>query len=465
MQNITFNPILDTDSYKASHFLQYPPSTTGLFAYLESRGGRFPQTLFFGLQAILKSQLLQTITSEHVAEAAELFAQHGLPFAKPGFDRIVNHHQGHWPVRIRAVPEGTLVPTHNVLMTVESTDPAVPWVVTYLETMILRLWYPVTVATLSFQARQIIETALIQSADDPAFEIPFKLHDFGARGVSSRESAMLGGLAHLVNFQGTDTVAALVAARNYYGCPMAGYSIPAAEHSTMTSWGRSRETEAYQSMLDQFAKPGAILAVVSDSYDIDHAIAHIWGKVLKSKVMESGATIVIRVDSGDPVQQVVSALSKLDNAFGHQLNSKRFKLLNHVRVIQGDGIDLNTIQEILNTVLRAGYSASNVVFGMGGALLQKVNRDTQKFAYKVCEATIDGIRIPIRKEPASDKGKWSKAGRQDLIRNTNGELQTITVPDSLDKSPESALQTVYFYGQFRNEVTLDEIRKRASAYS
>ena len=465
MQNNTFNPILDTDSYKASHFLQYPPSTTGLFAYLESRGGRFPQTLFFGLQAILKSQLLQPITSENISEAAELFAQHGLPFAKAGFERIVNLHQGHWPVKIRAVPEGTLVPTHNVLMTVESTDPALPWIVTYLETMFLRVWYPVTVATLSLNARSLIETALIQSADDPASEIPFKLHDFGARGVSSRESAMLGGMAHLVNFQGTDTVAALVAARNYYGCPMAGYSIPAAEHSTMTSWGRSRETEAYQSMLDHFAKPGSIIAVVSDSYDIDNAIAHIWGQQLKPKVIESGATIVIRVDSGDPVEQVLAALNKLDHAFGHHLNSKGFKLLNHVRVIQGDGIDLNTIQEILDTVLNAGYSASNVVFGMGGALLQKVNRDTQKFAYKVCEATIDGKRIPIRKEPVSDRGKWSKAGRQDLIRNTNGEFQTITVPDTLDQSPESVLQTVYVDGKLQNEATLDEIRKRASFHS
>lgn len=134
-------------------------------------------------------------------------------------------------------------------------------------------------------------------------------------------------------------------------------------------------------------------------------------------------------------------------------------------MIQGDGIDLNTIQEILNTVLRAGYSASNVVFGMGGALLQKVNRDTQKFAYKVCEATIHGKRIPIRKEPASDKGKWSKAGRQDLTRNTSGELQTITVPDSLDQSPESVLQTVYVDGKLQNEASFDEIRKRASGYS
>jgi nicotinamide phosphoribosyltransferase len=157
--------------------------------------------------------------------------------------------------------------------------------------MLLRVWYTTTVATLSWHARQAIQAALAQSADDPAAELPFKLHDFGARGVSSRESAMLGGLAHLVNFQGTDTVPALVAARQYYACPMAGFSIPAAEHSTMTCWGRSREVGAYRRMLDEFARPGRVVAGVSDSYDIYHAVSALWGEQLKEEVREEGAHI------------------------------------------------------------------------------------------------------------------------------------------------------------------------------
>lgn len=458
-----FNPILDTDSYKASHFLQYPPGTSGLYGYMESRGGRFPATLWFGLQALLKSQLVQKITSENLAEAALLFPQHGLPFAREGFQRIVDVHHGHWPVRIRAVQEGSVVPTHNVLMTVESTDPELPWVVTYLETMLLRAWYPTTVATLSHQARVVIQAALAQSADDPAAELPFKLHDFGARGVSSRESAMLGGLAHLVNFQGTDTVAALVAAREYYGCPMAGYSIPAAEHSTMTCWGRSGEVAAYQRMLEAFAEPGRVVAVVSDSYDIDNAIGKIWAQELKPDVVKSGATIVVRVDSGDPVEQVLQAIRKLDSGYSHTVNTRGYKVLQHVRVIQGDGIDLDTLVTILDTVLAAGYSASNVVFGMGGGLLQKVNRDTQKFAFKVSEATINGQRVPVRKEPASDPGKWSKAGRLDLIRNETGEYQTVIVPNGLESHPQSVLQTVYENGRLLNQTTFDEVRQRAGA--
>lgn len=455
-----FNPILDTDSYKASHFLQYPPGTSGLYAYLESRGGRFPATLFFGLQGVLKAHLLRKITADDVAEAAEIFAAHGLPFAREGFQRIVDVHGGKWPVRVRAVPEGSLVPTHNVLMTAESTDPELPWVVTYVETMLMRAWYPMTVATLSHECRKVIHAALIESADDPAAELPFKLHDFGARGVSSRESAMMGGLAHLVNFQGTDTVAALVAGRKYYGCKMAGFSIPAAEHSTMTCWGRSHEVDAYRRMLEAFARPGSVVAVVSDSYDIDNAIGKIWAEELKPEVIRSGATIVIRVDSGDPVEQVIEAIKKLDRGYGHVVNRKGFKVLNHVRVIQGDGIDIDTIGAILKSVLSAGYSASNVNFGMGGALLQKVNRDTQKFAYKVSEATINGRRVPVRKEPASDPGKWSKAGRLDLIQNANGQYQTVTAPDGLDQHPASVLQTVYCNGELMNETTLDEVRRR-----
>ena len=183
---------------------------------------------------------------------------------------IVNAHGGRLPVRIRAVPEGTLVPVHHVLATIENTDPACAWLTSFLETALLRVWYPTTVATNSWATKQLIARYLDQTGDPAG--LPFKLHDFGARGVSSLESAMLGGLSHLVNFMGTDTMSALLGARVYYGEPMAGFSIPAAEHSTITAWGRDGEAAAYRNMLRQFAKPGSIVAVVSDSYDLDHAV-------------------------------------------------------------------------------------------------------------------------------------------------------------------------------------------------
>src|SRR5581483_294412 len=262
------NLILNTDSYKASHWLQYPPETDATFFYVESRGGQYDKTLFFGLQAILKEYLSRPVTYTDVDEAKAFFAQHGEPFNEAGWRWIVDAHKGRLPLRIRAVPEGSVVSTHNALVTIESTDPDSFWVPSYVETLLLRMWYPVTVATLSWHLKQLIGGFLERTSDDPAGQLPFKLHDFGARGVSSTESAGLGGAAHLVNFHGTDTLSGILTARAYYHEPMAGYSIPAAEHSTITSWGREREVDAYRNMLDQFAQPGRIVAVVSDSYDI-----------------------------------------------------------------------------------------------------------------------------------------------------------------------------------------------------
>lgn len=141
------NPILNTDSYKASHYLQYPPEASAMFSYIESRGGRYDRTLFFGLQMLIKQYLCSPITAPMIDEAKAFFSAHGEPFNEAGWRHIVERHRGYLPVRIRAVPEGSVVPTHNVLVTVECDDPEVFWLASYLETMLLRVWYPVTVAT------------------------------------------------------------------------------------------------------------------------------------------------------------------------------------------------------------------------------------------------------------------------------------------------------------------------------
>lgn len=235
MHELAENLILNTDSYKASHWLQYPPGTEATFFYLESRGGTHERTLFFGLQAILKDYLAKPVTVAMIDEARAFLAAHGEPFNEAGWRHIVDVHGGRLPLRIRAVPEGTLVPTHQALLTVENTDPACHWLPSYLETLLMRVWYPITVATVSWHVKRTIGEYLERTSDEPAAQLPFKLHDFGARGVSSFESAALGGMAHLVNFRGTDTMPGVLAARRHYGEPMAGHSIPAAEHSTITA--------------------------------------------------------------------------------------------------------------------------------------------------------------------------------------------------------------------------------------
>ena len=246
----------------------------------------------------------------------------------------------------------------------------------------MRIWYPITVATQSYYIKQDFYKFLQETADDPDAEIAFKVHDFGARGVSSKETAAIGGAAHLVNFLGTDTLASLILHRDFYHEEMAGFSIPAAEHSTMTAWGRENEVLAYRNMLENFAKPGAILAVVSDSWNIYEACEKIWGEQLRQEVIDSEATVVIRPDSGDP-EEVVSRITHiLAEKFGTITNSKGYKVLKNVRVIQGDGVNEQSIHQILQRLKNEGFSASNIAFGIGGSLLQKVNRDTLKFAYK-----------------------------------------------------------------------------------
>jgi nicotinamide phosphoribosyltransferase len=454
------NFILDTDSYKLSHFLQYPPNTTKLFSYVESRGGRYDKTVFFGLQYILKEYLTQRITVEQVLKGQKFAEAHGVPYPLEGLLYIANELDGKWPVKIRAVKEGSVIPTHNILMSVESTDPKVPWVVSWLETSLLRVWYPITVATQSWHIRQLIMKYLEDTSDDAAAEINFKLHDFGSRGVSSQESAMIGGAAHLVNFMGSDTIAGVWMANEYYNSPMAGFSIPAAEHSSITSWGKENEANAYRNMLNQFAKPGSLVAVVSDSYDLWNAITNLWGGELKEEVVNSGATVIIRPDSGHPATVVLECLKLLDEKFGHTINTKGYKVLNNVRVIQGDGINEESIREILGNADDAGYSATNIAFGMGGALLQQVNRDTQKFAYKCSLATVDGKEIDVFKDPVTDPGKRSKKGRLDLWKDSNDNYWTVNSKE-IDNSV-SQMVTVFENGELLVEYTLDEIRERAA---
>ena len=466
------NLILNTDSYKASHWLQYPPNTDGTYFYVESRGGTYDRTVFFGLQAILKDTLGQPIVAADVDEARDFFAAHGEPFNEAGWRRVVDAHGGRLPMRIRAVPEGTVVPTHQALVTIESTDREAYWLPSYFETLLLRLWYPVTVATISWHVKRTIREFLKKTSDDPDGQLPFKLHDFGARGVSSLESAALGGCAHLVNFMGTDTVSGVLAARAFYGEPMAGFSIPAAEHSTITSWGRDREVDAYRNMLARFGKPGALVAVVSDSYDIYHAIQTHWGVTLRDEVIKSGATLVVRPDSGDPADVVHKSLTLLDEAFGSTLNRKGFKVLNHVRVIQGDGVNPTSIRAILERVTTAGFATDNIAFGMGGALLQRLDRDTQRFALKCSAARIDGRWIDVYKQPVTDPGKLSKRGRLvTLMHPEFGTWKTVAAPDTLDdplalEPPlgwRHALHTVWEDGALVSDQRLADIRARAHA--
>lgn len=467
------NRILDTDSYKTSHYLQYPPNTENVFSYLESRGSDrkgWQSSLFFGLQYILKEYFDEPISWDEYYEASALVPKHMVPFNNDGWKLLIDRHHGRLPLRIRAAPEGSIIPLHNALMTVENTDPDFAWLTSYFETQLMRLWYPITVATQSYYLKKLIYSHLSKTADDPANEILFKLHDFGSRGVSSAESAAIGGAAHLVNFRGTDTIIAIRLLRDYYNEEVSAYSIPAAEHSTITSWGKEHEVDAYRNMLKRYAKPGGMLAVVSDSWDIYNAVENIWGDILRREVVDSGATIIIRPDSGDPVEVVTKVASLLADKFGTETNSKGYKVLRNVRIIQGDGVNPDSIEEILNNLTSAGFSTTNISFGMGGALLQKVDRDSLKFAFKCSAIRIGDVWKDVYKDPVTDSNKRSKRGRLDLVKTVDADgkiiYETIRT-DQLDRhsaTVATAMRTVFENGELypRADERLEDVRTRAS---
>lgn len=464
--------IVDSDSYKGSMHVQYPNGTTKVYSYIESRGGKYDEVLFFGLQMFIKEYLMKQITMEDIDFAEEIWTEHGEPFNRSMWEHIVKVHNGYMPVEIKAIPEGTVIPVHNVMVTIENTDPVCFPLTTFLETALLRaIWYPVTVATTSREIKKVIAKYLMETGDISL--LSFKLHDFGARGASSKETAKIGGMAHLVNFMGTDTIGSIVGHRKYYHTRMAGFSIPAAEHSTITSWGRENEAQAYRNMLRNFAKPGSIVAVVSDSYDIFNAVENLWGGELKQEVIDSGATLVIRPDSGDPVEVVTKVAKLLDSKFGSSINDKGYKVLNVVRIIQGDGINIDTVSAILESLKQNGFSADNVAFGMGGALLQAAQRDDQKFAMKCSAALIGDEWVDVYKDPITDKGKTSKKGRLALIDNKNSvELTDSGIsagPKVLTVSEDYAnnfgftnlLRSVYRNGVLLVDENLETIRERA----
>ncbi|HLJ87209.1 MAG TPA: nicotinate phosphoribosyltransferase [Candidatus Angelobacter sp.] len=453
------NLVLQTDSYKFTHWKQYPPGTQFVYSYLESRGGMFDRTLFFGMQYYLLEYLTgRVVDEEDVDEAREFVGRHIGPgvFNDAGWMHIVRKHGGRLPVVVRAIQEGTSVPIRNVLATIENTDPLCYWLPNYLETLLLKVWYPITVATLSQAIRNAILTALERSGD-PAL-IDFKLHDFGYRGVSSEETAGIGAAAHLVNFKGTDTVAGVRLLQRYYNSnDMDGFSIPAAEHSTITSWGRENEVQAYRNMLTQF--PDGPVAVVSDSYNVYDACERLWGEALHDQVLARSGVLVVRPDSGNPKEVVIKVLDILGAKFGHQINRKGYRVLNpRVRVIQGDGVNYWTIQDTLTAMNRAGWSADNIAFGMGGALLQQLNRDTQQFAFKCSAVTVNGEDREVFKDPIEGHDKASKRGRLSL-HYRDGQWSTVRRQRNQD-DPDDLLKVVFKDGEPVETHSIAEIRKK-----
>lgn len=455
--------ILNTDSYKPSHFAQYPDGSEYIYYYVESRGGKWDEVTMFGLQGFAKEYLTKPITMEDIDFAEKFLTAHGEPFNRKGWEYILNEYDGYLPLEIKAVPEGKTVPGRNVLATIVNTDPKCYWLGSYVETAVLRsIWYGTTVATQSRYIKKLINGYLEETGDQAG--LMFKLHDFGARGVSSFESAGIGGAAHLVNFMGSDTISGILYAQEYYNTDeMIAFSIPAAEHSTQTILGRDGEKAQQQRMIEAFGGKYPLIAVVSDSYDIYESCKR-WATELRQQVIDSGSVIVIRPDSGKPSEVVLKVLETLEANLPEgevTVNDKGYKVLpDYFRVIQGDGVNYDSIKEILETITSAGYSADNLAFGMGGALLQQINRDTLKFAMKASAACINGEWVDVYKDPITDTVKKSKKGRITLVQDDRGGVRTVRLNEVGDQV--ELLETVFLNGKVVKEYTFEEVRANAA---
>lgn len=456
-----FNITTLTDSYKIGHYNMYLEGTQVVHSYFESRkGARFNNTVFFGLQYLLKEYLYGVqVTKEKIAKGKYLIGKHLGPnvFNEAGWNYILNNHGGKLPVLIKAVPEGCPVPTNNVLMNIENTDEKCYWLTNYLETLLNHVWASSTVATLSREIKILCKHYLDVTSNKPE-ALNFMLHDFGYRGVSSVESAGICGAAHLVNFMGTDTIRAIEYAMEYYASDVCAYSVPATEHSIMTSLGPQGEMELVGHLLDNY--PEGILSIVIDSYDYEEFIKETYKRYGTKILHRKYGKVVFRPDSGEPVSTTLRVLDLVGEYYGTQTNIYNYKVLNsHVGVLWGDGIEYLGVRDILHAMKETNWSAENIVFGMGGGLLQKINRDVQRFAFKCSAQKRNGVWYDIYKKP-QDISKMSKKGRLGLLRSpTLSGFNFITKPDV---SPsENFMVDVFRNGEILKEYTFSEVRTNA----
>ena len=434
------NLCTSSDSYKASHPKQFPRGTTHTSYYVEARGGKFDEIMVQGLHGVARI-LEQGVTVEDVERANNLFKSHfGRDiFVYKQWLRIATEFDGKIPVNMFGVKECAVLPVKNAMAVLENTHEDYYWLPGHFEPLLMRgIWYPTAVGTISFHVKEALRRALERTSDltgaDLDFILKTRLHDFGLRGVSSEESARIGGLAHLMNFIGTDTVEALIMAQDLYNMAedfAAGISIPAREHSTTISYGDDgeltpdQEDEAFENSIDQYGD--GVYACVMDSKDFEAAVLRVSRK-FKAKILDMGGVFVFRPDSGDMFANIKYALETLSEEFGYTVNSKGFKVLHpSVRIIQGDGLNkVHDIVAVTDCVEDLGYSVENIAFGMGGGLLQQVNRDTHKVAMKMSALKVNGVWRKVRKTPKGAEWKTSKAGRLRLVK-IDGEYRTVDI--------------------------------------
>ncbi len=478
-------PLLLKDAYKAGHVFQYPKGTTLVYSNLTPRKSRVEgvdKVTFFGLQYFLKEYLLKEFRESffevprHVVLST--YKRRMDTYLGPGMnlDHIANLHElGFLPLHIKGVAEGSSVPFRTPLLTLHNTFDDFFWLTNMLETLLSNiLWLPTTSATTALRYRKEFERACRVTGGDKDF-IKWQGHDFSFRGLSGVESAALSGAAHLLSFTGTDTIPSIDLLEQFYGADaekeLIGGSVPATEHSVMSVGGQEDEVETFRRLLRVY--PSGILSIVSDTWDFWKVLTE-YLPVLKEEILGREGKIVIRPDSGDPVDilcgasccddptcaEAKGAVQVLWDLFGGTTTSSGYKVLDsHVGLIYGDSITPERQREILSRLEAKGFASTNVVLGIGSYTYQHVTRDTFGLAMKATYAERKDekgrvVGVPIFKDPATDDG--TKRSAKGLLKVE--EDGTLVEEVSWREEFKGRLRTRFLDGKLRGTTTLAAMR-------
>ena len=505
MNNYETSPLLAIDAYKLGHMTMYPEGTTKVYCNLTPRNFRlsksiFPENTSFFDEQVVAVGMYATVKmiqdwfevgffKRDRTELATEFTEYVLPFLGGNSHELLLENVmklydlGHLPLEFKALPEGTLVPANVPIMTWTNTHDDFAWLPNYLETLIsTESWKLITSATIARVYRRMFEH-YAEITGVPKEVVDFQGHDFSARGLSGIADVAKTGMGHLVSFKGSDSVFSVSFINKYYkgkDSPLVAASVPATEHSVMCMGGKETEKETYQKLIKLY--PEGIISIVSDTWDywkmLTETLPEIKEEIEARQPNELGMNkLVIRPDSGDPVEVICGTDPKatvgdgeqrpaeafgtveiLADTFGTTKTVKGYKeLSNKIGVIYGDSITPARAEQILEGLKNKGFASSNIVLGIGSFTYQYVTRDTFGFAVKATAAVINGKTVKIFKEPKTDLKKKSAKGFMRVDKTEDG----LVLVDDLDIDEGGELKVLFRDGQYPNgSPSLEEIRER-----
>ncbi|WP_440880640.1 nicotinate phosphoribosyltransferase [Tenacibaculum sp. C7A-26P2] len=479
------NPLLYTDGYKVDHRRQYPNQTTLVYSNWTPRKSRIEgidSVVFFGLQYFIKRYIIQDFQNNFFNQPKEVVCtkysrriNNYLGENSVGIKHIEDLHDlGYIPMVIKALPEGVSVPIRVPMFTMYNTLPDFFWLTNYFETLLsTTVWMPCNSATIAKQYRMILDKYANETSSIPEF-VDWQGHDFSMRGMAGLEAATISSAGHLLSFTGTDTIPTIDFFEEYYNAnsdnELIGGSVAATEHSVMCMGTNTGEQETFKRLITE-VYPNGIVSIVSDTWDLWKVLKEYLPN-LKNEVLARDGKVVVRPDSGDPVdiicgnpngksiEEKKGVIELLWETFGGNTNQKGFKELDsHIGAIYGDSITLDRATQICERLKQKGFASTNVVLGIGSFTYQYNTRDTFGFAMKATYGEVKGLGREIFKDPITDDGTKKSAKGLLKIELENEEYKLYDQV-SWEEEKQGELKEVFKDGKILIEEKLSEIRDR-----